>query len=95
LTSLRKYGYYAAPGVPTATEVAQALRAILRDEVPAVIEPIVARVVRIHLDRGNVRVGLALVGAMAGAVRRGRAVRGCPIRLEGFRPHRPDGGARG
>jgi hypothetical protein len=57
--------------------VAQALHAILRDELPAAIKPIVARVVRIHLDSGDVRGGLAdLVGAMAGAVGRLDAIAG-------------------
>jgi hypothetical protein len=76
LPSLRKHGYNTVLGVPSAAEVAQALGAILRDELPVAIEPIVARVVWIRLDRGNVRVGLALVGAMAGAVGRLAATAG-------------------
>jgi hypothetical protein len=63
--------------------VAQALRAILRDEVPAAIEPIVASVVRIQWDRGNFRVGLALVGATAGAVRWGSSRDGAPDATRG------------
>jgi hypothetical protein len=93
LPSLRKFGYYTAPGVPTATEVAQALRAMLRDELPAAIEPIVASVVRIHLDRGDVRVGLALVGELAGAVVRRQtarirfwAAKEVAVQMGGFRP---------
>jgi hypothetical protein len=86
LTLLRTHGFFTAPVVPATAEVAQALRALLRDDVPAAIEPIVAGVVRTQLGRGNVRVGLARVGALAGAVNvvvplaRGRAVLGgrCP-----------------
>jgi hypothetical protein len=94
LPSLRKYRYDAAPGVPTATEVGQALRSILRDEVPAAIEPIVARTGTTWTAATSAsawRWSERWPAPFAGV----RAVRGMPDATRGVRAHRLDEGARG
>jgi hypothetical protein len=68
LPSIRKYGHYTAPGAqagaqageqagaqagPTAEDIRQALRAIIRQEMPSVIEPIVLKAVRAHVEHGD------------------------------------------
>jgi prophage antirepressor-like protein len=68
LPSIRKYGHYVTPGaqpVTTADDVRQALMTIMRQELPGVIEPIVLKAVRAHIEHGDLA---DLVKVMTGNV---------------------------
>jgi hypothetical protein len=70
LPRIRKYVYYASPGVktgPTTDEMKEVLRAFLRDELPAAIAPIVLKTVRARTDHAD---QAELVRLLTGAVER-------------------------
>jgi prophage antirepressor-like protein len=56
LPSIRKYGHYQVPGakpITTADDVRQALLAFMRQELPGVVRPIIQKVVRAHIEHGE------------------------------------------
>jgi prophage antirepressor-like protein len=70
LPAIRRYGYYARPGAPagpTAEELREALRALLREELPTLVEPAVRKAVLAH---AGPHPQAELVAAMTAAVER-------------------------